>query len=58
MRHQTERNEILNDAMTEGVEAFMQGQCLTDNPYPYETDAELHQAWERGWLGYSKFYHR
>ena len=53
-----ESDEVLNDAMTEGVEAFMQGQHLNDNPYPYDTDKDLHEAWEKGYLEYQKFYHR
>jgi hypothetical protein len=50
-------NEALDDAMTEGVAAFMRGEGLDGNPYPHSW-TDLHEAWRKGWLNYQKFYHR
>jgi hypothetical protein len=50
-------NEALGDAMDQGAVAFMKGLYLSDNPYPHEWK-DLHEAWEKGWLSYQKFYHR
>lgn len=47
-------HESRTDAHPEGNEAFIEGEKIKGNPFPYDTLKSDHMRWRREWLAESK----